>query len=70
LSPRDREAVLLLGWDGLSNRQAAKVLGCSVATFAVRLHRARTRLAAALDSDRDRSANRPDAEGIATSDAC
>jgi RNA polymerase sigma-70 factor (ECF subfamily) len=69
LSDRDREAVLLLGWDGLSNRQAAKVLGCSVATFAVRLHRARTRLAAALDSDRDRSADRPDTEGMATSDA-
>jgi RNA polymerase sigma-70 factor (ECF subfamily) len=68
LSDGDREAVLLVAWDGLSNRLAAKVLGCSAATFAVRLHRARTRLAAALDGDHDRSADRPEAGGMATSD--
>ncbi len=44
----DREALMLTVWDGLSNSEAAKVTGCSTATFAVRLHRARRRLAAAL----------------------
>jgi RNA polymerase sigma factor (sigma-70 family) len=44
----DREALLLIAWDGLSNPQAAKVLGCGVGAFAVRLHRARRRLAREL----------------------
>jgi RNA polymerase sigma factor (sigma-70 family) len=68
LSDRDREAVLLVGWDGLRNREAARVMGCSAATFAVRLHRARARLAAALGSDSDRSADATDTGGMATSD--
>jgi RNA polymerase sigma-70 factor, ECF subfamily len=68
LSETDREALLLVAWDGLSNRQAAKVLGCTPATFAVRLHRARTRLAAALRNPPERLANNPGAEGMATSD--
>lgn len=46
----DREALLLIAWDGLSNPQAAKVLGCGVGAFAVRLHRARRRLARALEA--------------------
>jgi len=45
LSVRDREVLMLVAWDGLTNAQAAAVVGCSVATFAVRLHRARRRLA-------------------------
>jgi RNA polymerase sigma-70 factor (ECF subfamily) len=48
LGERDREALLLIAWDGLSAEQAAAVLGCSRRTFAMRLHRARKRLAAAL----------------------
>ena len=44
LPEREREALALHVWDGLSNEQAAVVLGCSRTTFAVRLHRARTRL--------------------------
>jgi RNA polymerase sigma-70 factor (ECF subfamily) len=65
----DREALLLVAWDGLSNRDAAKVVGCSKATFAVRLHRARGRLARALESqDGNRPANRAGVEGMATSD--
>ncbi len=44
LSDADREALLLTAWDGLSAREAAAVLGCSSATFQVRLHRARRRL--------------------------
>lgn len=37
----DREALLLVAWDGLDNRQAALVMNCSPASFAVRVHRAR-----------------------------
>jgi RNA polymerase sigma-70 factor (ECF subfamily) len=69
LSDRDREAVMLIGWDGLTNREAAQVLGCSAATFAVRLHRARARLATALDSEHDCPADTPETGGMATSDA-
>jgi len=49
LSDRDREILLLIAWEGLDTRQAAAVLGCSRNTLAVRFHRARRRLAAALD---------------------
>ena len=48
LSDADREVLILIAWDHLSNRDAAKVLGCSGATFRVRLHRARVRLKDAL----------------------
>lgn len=48
LSPDDREILMLVGWDGLDRREAARVVGCSPVAFAVRLHRARKRFAAAL----------------------
>ncbi|MQY08914.1 RNA polymerase sigma factor [Actinomadura macrotermitis] len=48
LSARDREVLQLVGWDDLDARAAATVMGCSVKTFSVRLHRARRRLTAAL----------------------
>lgn len=44
LSETDREALLLVAWDGLTTGQAAAVLGCSRGTFTVRLFRARSRL--------------------------
>jgi RNA polymerase sigma factor (sigma-70 family) len=44
LAPKDREALLLTGWDGLAPADAAKVAGCSVAAFKMRLSRARRRL--------------------------
>ncbi|ROS23949.1 RNA polymerase sigma factor [Cellulomonas sp. PhB150] len=44
LSAADREALLLVAWDGLSTADAAAVAGCSAAAFKVRLHRARRRL--------------------------
>ncbi|MFG2053729.1 RNA polymerase sigma factor [Micromonospora sp. NPDC048930] len=44
LGDADRELLTLVAWQGLSHRAAARVVGCSVATFAVRLHRARRRL--------------------------
>ena len=49
LSERDREVLMLVAWDGLTGARAARVLGCSVAAFHVRLHRARARLARSLE---------------------
>jgi RNA polymerase sigma-70 factor, ECF subfamily len=40
----EREALTLSAWDGLTAAEASTVLGCTRATFAVRLHRARRRL--------------------------
>jgi len=48
LADRDREAILLVAWEQLDAASAAAVLGCSRAAFAVRLHRARRRLAATM----------------------
>ncbi|MFR9775894.1 RNA polymerase sigma factor [Micromonospora sp. MS34] len=48
LSENDRELLTLVAWHGLSTRAAARVVGCSTATFFVRLHRARKRLHEAL----------------------
>ena len=44
LAPADREALLLVAWDGLSTDQAADVLGCRPGTLRTRLSRARQRL--------------------------
>lgn len=48
LRERDREILRLVAWDDLTPEQAATVLGCSGVAARVRLHRARTRFAAAL----------------------
>ena len=48
LGERDREVLTLLAWHGLTTGQAAEVLGLTSLSFAVRLHRARRRLASAL----------------------
>ena len=53
LTPTEREALVLVGWDGLSNAEAAAVAGCSQATFAVRLFRARQRLIRAHDHNQN-----------------
>lgn len=47
LTETEREALLLVSWDGLSPADAAQVAGCTRAAFHVRLHRARRRLAEA-----------------------
>lgn len=49
LSEREREALLLVAWDGLPAIDAARVVGCSAAAFRVRLHRARRRVADRLE---------------------
>jgi RNA polymerase sigma-70 factor, ECF subfamily len=48
LPARDREVLRLVMWEGLSHREAGRVLGCSPNAIAQRLHAARERLRAAL----------------------
>ena len=49
LRPGDREVLLLTAWEGLDAAQAAAVMGCSPRALTMRLHRARGRLAGALN---------------------
>jgi RNA polymerase sigma factor (sigma-70 family) len=56
LSVREREALLLVAWEGLEPGRAARAAGCSAATFRVRLHRARRRVADQLGEGTE---NRP-----------
>ncbi|SEG79720.1 RNA polymerase sigma-70 factor, ECF subfamily [Nonomuraea solani] len=48
LPEQDVEAMVFATWYGLPPEQAAAVMGCSVRTYNVRLHRARKRLTQAL----------------------
>jgi RNA polymerase sigma-70 factor, ECF subfamily len=48
LPPQEREALLLVAWEGLEPARAARAAGCSAAAFRTRLHRARRHVAAAL----------------------
>jgi RNA polymerase sigma factor (sigma-70 family) len=50
LPGKEREAIELVEWEHLDIATAARVVGCSTATFRVRLHRARRRLTAAITS--------------------
>jgi RNA polymerase sigma-70 factor (ECF subfamily) len=45
LRPQDQEVLLLAAWEGLGGRELAVALGCSENAAAIRLHRARRRLA-------------------------
>jgi RNA polymerase sigma factor (sigma-70 family) len=54
LTDIEREALLLVAWDGLTAAAAAVVAGCTTRAFEVRLSRARAHLARELDA-RDRS---------------
>lgn len=47
----DREALLLVGWEGLEPAQAARALGVRANTFSARLYRARRRFAHALAAE-------------------
>ncbi|MBO2462655.1 RNA polymerase sigma factor [Actinomadura violacea] len=49
LPERDREVLMLLGWHGLSPREAAEVLGCSRPALTMRVHRARRHLDRHID---------------------
>ena len=48
LSPADQEVLRLVAWEELGNQEMAQVLGISANAVAIRLHRARTRFAAAI----------------------
>jgi RNA polymerase sigma factor (sigma-70 family) len=48
LPERQREALLLVAWEGLEPARAAVAAGCTPAAFRVRLHRARQQVAAEL----------------------
>lgn len=50
LSEQEREVLILIAWDGVDPREAARVLGCSHGAFRVRLHRARRKLAKQLET--------------------
>jgi RNA polymerase sigma-70 factor (ECF subfamily) len=66
LSRLDQEALLLVAWEDLRPREAARALGISSAAFRVRLLRARRRLRASLEASQEhRPAPLPqlDAEG-------
>ena len=49
LSRLDREALLLVAWEDLTPKQAARALGINATAFRVRLLRARRRLRASLE---------------------
>jgi RNA polymerase sigma-70 factor, ECF subfamily len=66
LSPDDQEALRLIEWEELDVSAAAQVMGCSAATFRVRLHRARRRLARALGHAGERGGSDPDTVTQAT----
>jgi len=63
LRERDREALLLVAWEGLSAAQASKVLGLSSNAFAARLSRARRRFAVALAAESGPPAQQPRSAG-------
>jgi RNA polymerase sigma factor (sigma-70 family) len=67
LSEPDREALRLVAWEGLGRADAAAVLGCSRGAYAIRLYRARRRLARHLAADPtpDRQPRPPRAAEIA-----
>jgi RNA polymerase sigma-70 factor (ECF subfamily) len=50
LPAADREVLTLTGWYDLTPTDAAQALGCTASAYAVRLHRARKRLASELEA--------------------
>src|SRR5215467_11141368 len=59
LPEADRELLTLVAWHGLKPNEAARVVGCSTATYFVRLHRARRRLERAMADPPERAAADP-----------
>lgn len=59
LRPADAEVLLLVAWEELSPDRAAAALGVRPGTFAVRLHRARRRLVAAIAAESGEEASPP-----------
>jgi len=67
LAGTDRELLSLVAWEGLDRAGIATVLGCSRNAVRIRLHRARSRFAAALASQHDQ--RRPSLAPIANGEA-
>jgi RNA polymerase sigma-70 factor, ECF subfamily len=61
LSDGDREVLRLVAWEGLSLREAARVLECSPVACRVRYHRAKSRLASRLTAA---ASFRPEPRGV------
>ena len=59
LPEADRELLTLVAWHGLKPNEAARVVGCSTATYFVRLHRARRRLERAMADPPERTVVSP-----------
>jgi RNA polymerase sigma-70 factor (ECF subfamily) len=55
LTAFQQEALILIAWDGLSEREAAAALGCSRGALALRLHRTRKQLRRALGRNAPKS---------------
>ena len=68
LSENDREVLTLIAWDGLTPRAAARVVNCSAPAFLVRLHRARHRLARAVEAAGEPAPVEPGTSGRAASE--
>jgi RNA polymerase sigma-70 factor, ECF subfamily len=66
LRPDDQEVLCLIEWEQLDVCAAAQVMGCSAATFRVRLHRARRRLARAFGQAGEPGGSGPDTVTPAT----
>ena len=64
LSAKEREAVLLIAWDGLTIKAAADVARCRERAFRARLTRARAHLRAALEPTPVRTPVRPIQEPV------
>lgn len=59
LAEPDREALLLIAWEGLSSADAAVAAGCSRVAMRARLSRARRRLARILEGEEQTSGTSP-----------
>ncbi len=58
LSPSYRAVLVMHDMQGLTNPEIAEILGCSLATAKIRLHRAREKLKAAMDQGCELSVDR------------
>jgi RNA polymerase sigma factor (sigma-70 family) len=62
LKEADQEVLRLAVWEELSHRDIAEMVGCSEASVAVRLHRARNRLAKEIGKEERRAGHGGDRE--------
>lgn len=60
LPAAERDALLLVLWDGFSHAEAGQVLGCTANAVALRLHKARARLRLDLETEATGRSEPPD----------